>query len=199
MYGLTKSHLPCDTCHTLPTVPVIPLTCNFQYPYPCVITYSSQMSPLLKWKPICPLAYVKGKTSSSHFLKICFCKGAATFLNPFKIGAAAFLAFYWYRCGCFLRGKLALAKGQPLFWDPFKIQPAMFLEINISKGQLLFLDPFEIELAMFLEITLVKGQLLFWDPFEIEAATFFEISISNCVFHIWTSITSYYGLKWKQI
>ena len=138
MYGLTKSHLPCDTCHTLPTVPVIPLTCNFQYPYPCVITYSSEMSPLLKWKPICPLAYVKSKTSSSHFLKICFRKGAATFLNPFKIGAAAFLAFYWYRCGCFLRGKLALAKGQPLFWDPFKIQPAMFLEINISKGAAAF-------------------------------------------------------------
>ena len=33
MYSLTKSHLPCDMCHTLPAVPVIPLTHNHQYPY----------------------------------------------------------------------------------------------------------------------------------------------------------------------
>ena len=120
---------------------------------------------------------------------------AATFLNPFKIGAAAFLAFYWYRCGCFLRGKLALAMGQPLFWDPFKIQLAMFLEINISKGAAAFFGSLwdraghvfgnyiSKRVATFLK--LVKGWLLFWDPFEIGAATFFEISISNCVFHIW--------------
>ena len=68
---------------------------------------------------------------------------------------------------------------------------------------------------MFLEIILVKGWLRFLDPFDIGVATFLEISISNSVFyiwnlmglilesmtyfwpnfHIWTSITSYYGLK----
>ena len=118
--------------------------------YRILSTYSSQTSPLLKWKPLCHLPFAKGKTGSGCFLKICFCKRAATFL-----------AFYWYRCGHFLRGKLALVKGWLLFWDPFKI-----------------------ELATFLKLTLVKVWLLFLDPFEIGVATFLEISISNCVFHI---------------
>ena len=57
-------------------------------------TYSSQASPLLKQKPFCHLPFVKGKTGGGRFLKICFRKGVATFLNPFRIGVAAFLAFY---------------------------------------------------------------------------------------------------------
>ena len=81
------------------------------------------------------------------------------FLNPFEIGAATFLAFNWYRCGCFLRGKLALVKGWLLVWDPFRA--SHIFEINIS-----------------------KGMAAFWDPFEIGVAAFLEISISNCVFHI---------------
>ena len=40
------------------------------------------------------LPFVKGKTGGGRFLKICFRKGVATFLNPFRIGVAAFLAIY---------------------------------------------------------------------------------------------------------
>ena len=127
-------------------------------------TYSSQTSPLLKQKLLCPLPFAKGKTGSSCFLKFCFCKGAATFL-----------VFFWNRCGHFLRGKLALVKGQLLFWDPFNIEPATFLEINISKGAAAFFESL-------------------WN----RAGHFFEINISNCIFHIWTSIMASNGNIYKS-
>ena len=68
-------------------------------------TYSSRTSPLLKQKLLCCLPFVKGKTSGSHFLKICFRKGAATFLgilgNYISKGTATFFGSLSHRGGCF--------------------------------------------------------------------------------------------------
>ena len=136
-------------------------------------TYSSQTSPLLKQKPLCPLPFAKGKTGHGCFWKFAFGKEWLLFLNPFRIGAATFLAFYWYRCGHFSGGKLALVKVQPCFLDPFDIGVAAFLEISISNSVF--------------NIWNLMGSIL-------ESMTYFWPN-----FHIWTSIMSYYGLKWKQI
>ena len=106
---------------------ILPLTSNISSnKYHILHIFLSNIS-LLKRKLLCHLPFVKGKTSSCHFLKICFHKGMATFL-----------AFYWYRCSCLLRGKIALVKGYLLFWDPFKIELATFLEINISRAAAAF-------------------------------------------------------------
>ena len=56
---------------------------NLCVAFGCPHTYSSQTSPLLKQKQLCPLPFAKGKTSGSRFLKICFRKGAAAFFKPF--------------------------------------------------------------------------------------------------------------------